>query len=169
MPPIPPFQKSSRAFWASSIPLLISSAAVEVKADIKVEVVVDLLHEVAFILNDALINVQYIVEHPTDFALTLSDTILSTKEVSFVVGTVIHLLFTVLGLVYAAVGVAAHGVVGPAIAEIGGLVAKLLTVVLALVPGLLALLIPTIISVIPIVYHLSLANVVAVLGLPPLF
>ncbi|KAF8965414.1 hypothetical protein BDZ97DRAFT_1757253 [Flammula alnicola] len=142
------------------------TAAVSVKADIKVDVITTLLNQVVDILSDAVVEVQFIVDNPTGFVLNVGETILSIDQVALVVSTLLCLLFTVLKVVVAAVDGAAATVILPLVATIGAHVAQILGLAFQIVPGLLALVVPILSQLVSTIYYLRLAEVVAILGLP---
>ena len=64
--------------------------AVAVEAEIDATVVVGLLHEVIEILGWAIIQVQYIVDNPVGFVLSVGETVLSIEAVATIISTVLY-------------------------------------------------------------------------------
>ncbi|KIM43480.1 hypothetical protein M413DRAFT_443400 [Hebeloma cylindrosporum] len=139
--------------------------AVSIKAEIDATVVVDLLHEIIDVLSVAVSEVQYIVDNPVDFVLSIDGVVLALDAVSAIVVTVLYVIFSTLRVVVSSVDGTVHDAVLPLVANIGALVTHLLTLALTLVPGLLVLLAAAVGGLVDTLYFLNIAGVVHVLGL----
>jgi hypothetical protein len=69
-------------------PLL--EAAVHIKADIDAGLVLDHLHQIIDILTWAVAEVQYIVDNPVGFVLSVDGVVLALDAVAAIVATVLY-------------------------------------------------------------------------------
>ncbi|TFK34689.1 hypothetical protein BDQ12DRAFT_669257 [Crucibulum laeve] len=141
------------------------AAIISVKADINIDVVVQLIGDIKLILAEAVVEVKFLVAHPIDGLCELNGKVFSVYEIAQLVAAIYTLVIACLASVTAVVGVEVKIIVS-LIAEIDVILAEFLATLLLLVGGLLSALIPLIKCVLGLIHSLHLEACLKVLGYP---
>ena len=76
---------------------LETAVSLTIKADIKADVVVDLLHEIIAALTVTVEEVQYILDNPVGYALTIDGVVVALDAVAAIVAALVYVSSTSLG------------------------------------------------------------------------
>lgn len=143
------------------------NSLIAVGVEVKVDIVVGLLNQIKVILAGAVAEIAVIVHNPTAVVFALEGRVLTIVEIGHIVASVIVIVTSTVNLAVFVVGVAQVSIIAAVVAEIGGLLARVIVSITAIAgaEGLVGVVVPLIGGIIPTIVSLNFAEVCAALNL----